>query len=151
MMFRKILSGLCALFCASALFGAPTGATTPAGWLDSFDEALALAKKTDRPVLMLITGSDWCPACIALKTKVLPTKEFKDLADAKLVLLFVDIPRKTRLNGELAAQNRMLAGRFKLRGVPTTVILAPDGREKGRIVGVPEDYVGELNKIIAKR
>ena len=98
---------------------------------------------------MLITGSDWCPACIALKTKVLPTKEFKDLADTKLVLLFVDLPRKTRLGTELAAQNRMLAGRFKLRGVPTTVILAPDGREKGRIVGFTENYVGEVNKILS--
>ena len=150
-MFRKILSGLCILFCASALFAAATGPTTPEGWLDNFDEALTLAKKTGRPVLMLITGSDWCPACIALKTKVLTTEEFKDLADTKFVLLFVDLPRKARLDGELAMQNRMLAGRFKLRGVPTTVILDPDGKEKGRIVGVPKDYVGELKRIVAKR
>lgn len=147
-MFKKILCGLCALCCAPAIFGAPTGATTPAGWLDNYGEALTLAKKVNRPVLMLITGSDWCPACIALKTGVLPTNEFKDLADARLVLLFVDLPQKTRLNAELTEQNRSLAGRFKLRGVPTTVILAPDGRELGRIVGVPDDYVGELKKII---
>ena len=32
-----------------------------AKWTDNFPQAVAGAKKEKKPILMLFTGSDWCP------------------------------------------------------------------------------------------
>ena len=84
-------------FLLGALLGVSfiAGATPPenAGWTTEAKTAFETAKEKKLPVLAFFTGSDWCPFCVKMAKETLPTKEFRDFAKDKLVLLYLDFPR----------------------------------------------------------
>ena len=88
-----------------------------------------------------------------LHKESLSTKEFKDYAAKDAVFLYLDFPRRTQLPAALKKQNDELAGRYKVSGFPTTVVMNADGRELGRIGGfLPvADYLKELKAAAAKK
>ena len=141
---KKFLLGLFG-FCCSAAFAA--GSTTPKGWLDDFNSAQKMSRELNRPLLLLVTGSDWCPYCVKLKKSALDKDDFKAYAKDNLILGYADFPRRAQLPPELVAQNRELAEKFGVSGFPTTIIFAPDGRELGRIIGATPDYLERVKKI----
>jgi len=146
---KKWLLGILVVFCCAALFGA-SGSTTPAGWLDDGKAAFETAKEKQLPVLLLLTGSDWCPYCVKLKKNALDKSEFKNFAKDNLILLYADFPDQTKLPEELSKQNNELAKKFGVRGFPTTIILSPDGKELGRIVGYAPDYLEQVKALAPK-
>ena len=42
-----------------------------AQWQTNYDEALALAKNENKPIVLVFSGSDWCGPCIRLKKTIL--------------------------------------------------------------------------------
>lgn len=134
------------------LCGLIAGATTPEGWLDNFDEAEKLAKEKELPIVMLFTGSDWCPYCIKLKKEAIDTAKFKKEAPEKFVLLYLDFPRREKLPKNIQRQNEKLSDKYKVRGFPTTVVVNAKGKELGRLVGSrsAEEYLAELESFAAK-
>ena len=166
---KKLLLALLGISCGAALFAAPhpprpprppvpppppppappviapsTGITTPRGWFDNFEAARAEARRTHRPMLVLFTGSDWCPHCVRLRKHVLDTRGFGHYARERLIIVYLDFPRNVKLQRGLRHQNEALAKHYGVRGFPTTVILSPHGRELGRIVGAPRDYLEQV-------
>ena len=145
-MIRKTLLFAAVFCCAAALFG--RGATTPHGWEDNFKRAQANARRANRPILLLLTGSDWCGYCMKLKREALDMPDFKRFANARLVLVYADSPSRISLPPPLVEQNRRLMAQYNSGGgVPCTVILTPDGRELGRISGCPRDPRDYLRQI----
>lgn len=127
-MKKIILSALSALaFCAAA-FAAEA-------WTSDYAAAVASAKKADKPVLVLFTGSDWCPPCMYMERNVFPSKEFAAFAEKNLVLVKVEFLRNSPQPDAVRAANSALAEKFGIEGFPTTVILSPDGKEIARRVG----------------
>ena len=147
---KKLWLGFLGLCCAATLI-AGSGSTTPDGWYDDFTVAQNKAKELKRPILLLLTGSDWCPFCQKLKKEALDTKEFKAYAQRNLILVYADVPRYAELPRELVKQNRKLAQKFGVRGYPTTIILSPDGSEIGRIGGFARAYLDRVRKIVGKK
>ena len=144
---KKLWLALLGICCGATLFGA-VGSTTPDGWYDDFDTARKEAVKTGRPILLLLTGSDWCPYCVKLKKNALDKRDFKSFAGKRLVLVFADFPGRTKLPDGLRLQNEELSKKYGVRGFPTTIILSPDGKELGRIVGYAPDYLKRIRKLI---
>jgi thioredoxin-related protein len=90
-------------------------------WYLNYDEAKAVAKKENKPIVILFTGSDWCPPCKALKKEVLPNPLFRKEA-GKVILVLADFPRRKQLSPEQTRHNRTLASLFLGRsGLPTMV------------------------------
>ncbi|MGE5355569.1 MAG: thioredoxin family protein [Deltaproteobacteria bacterium] len=110
-----------------------------ADWTLDFNKSMSDAKKSKKPVLLLFTGSDWCPPCKMLERNILGTAEFENYAKENLILVKADFPRRpeNQLSKEQKAQNDNLNMKFGIRGFPTVVILAPDGTELNRVVGYP--------------
>ena len=120
------------------------GMTTPHGWIDNFEAARHEARRLHRPMLVLFTGSDWCPHCIRLRRHFLDTREFRHYARERLVLVYLDFPRNAHLPRGLRHQNEGLSKRYGVSGFPTTIILSSHGHELGRIVGCPPDYLRQV-------
>ena len=132
---------------------APAAGEEKSEYLTDFKEAQKLAREKKLPIVALFTGSDWCRWCVKLHKESLSTKEFKDYAAKDAVFLYLDFPRRTQLPAALKKQNDELAGRYKVSGFPTTVVMNADGRELGRIGGfLPvADYLKELKAAAAKK
>lgn len=134
MMKKLFLAFLGLICCASVLYAA---STTPKGWYDDYTKASGESAKLKRPMLILFTGSDWCPFCVKLKKEVLDKKEFKKYAEKNLILLYIDLPRYAEMPAEMVKKNRQLCSMFEVRGFPTSVVVSPDGKVLGRIGGFP--------------
>ncbi len=154
---KKILFAFAALLLSVSLCRAAenlaaipsSGSTTPKGWYDDYDTALKAAQTAQKKLFVLFTGSDWCGWCKKLKADVLDGKEFKDYASGKLILLYVDSPSpKVQMSEELRNSNRKLAEKFGARGFPTSVLLDAQGKEIGKIVGAPGDFLDRLKKAV---
>jgi thiol:disulfide interchange protein len=118
---------------------APPSAQSAASfkWQTSFDAALALAKKTGKPV-MADFYADWCGPCKALDAYTWPdpsvTQEAQNFIPVK-----IDID---------APSNLPTVQRYGIRPIPCIIWIAPDGTEKGRNEGAvgPQDMLALMQQ-----
>ena len=129
--FAVVLVVVLAGFAAGA--GSPQPSAEDDPWRMSYEEAQKQAKESNKPVMACFLGSDWCPFCVHLLKEVLNTSDFKKWAEQNVVLLIVDSPKNTPQDLEVKKQNKELKERFKVKGVPVTVLISPDGKVIGRI------------------
>lgn len=116
-----------------------------ATWMTDFHGALAEARDSGRPVLINLTGSDWCPPCRMLKERVFDSEEFNAYASRNLVLLEVDFPRRKELSPAQQEHNQAVAQLYRAEAFPTIIIAGADAAEKKRMVGAeilsPSEFI----------
>ena len=107
-------------------------------WVATYKEALKKSKKENKPVLMYFTGSDWCGPCKILDKDLFHTEKFKALADKDLVLLEVDIPRRTDIiSADKMNENLYLQSKYKVRAFPTLMMV----NHRGKKIAEKKGYV----------
>ncbi|MFZ1514974.1 MAG: thioredoxin family protein [Saprospiraceae bacterium] len=89
------------------------------GWLVNLDEAYALSKKTNKPIMANFTGSDWCGWCKRLSAAVFVKDDFKAWAKKNVILLELDFPRGKAIPDAIRTQNANLQQAFQVSGYPT--------------------------------
>ena len=124
------------LFLLTAVLGAAfTLSATPPdrNWFTDFGKAQAEARKKNLPMFLLFTGSDWCPWCVKLHKDTLATSKFKSFVKDKVVLVYLDYPRRLKLPEKTVAQNQKLRKEYGIKGYPTIIVTNPEGQEIGKL------------------
>ena len=62
-----------------------TKETNTLTWQTNYDDAVKLAKKKKKPLLVFFTGSDWCGPCKMLHADLFENEEFITLANKELI------------------------------------------------------------------
>jgi thiol-disulfide isomerase/thioredoxin len=124
------------------------------GWIADLGAAQVQAKATNRPILAVFSGSDWCKPCIMYEQEVFAKPEFAAYAQDRLVLAHFDFPRLKK-NQPSAAQlklNEAAAAQLNREGdFPLAVVIAPDGKvlaKTGYIAGGPAAFEAYLKKVV---
>ena len=117
-MSRLLLLAL--TFAMSISFGAPC--SFAAEWTEDINAAIEQAAKEDKDLMILYTGSDWCPPCKLLEEEVLSQKEFLFESDPHYVLIKIDFPQQIKQDPEIVERNAEWANRFGIKGYPTIVL-----------------------------
>jgi thioredoxin-related protein len=122
-------------------------------WLTDIKQAKKIAKKEHKPIVMLFTGSDWCPPCRAMHRDLFINEEFVKLSK-KVVLVYVDFPRRTPMSAEQRQKNNELKMKYRSRGgVPAMVAITSDGKIIKEITGYrfgfPERHIKYIKAVIA--
>ncbi|MEO0528178.1 MAG: thioredoxin family protein [Bacteroidota bacterium] len=134
------------LFFSYALFGQH--------WNESYTDALQFAKKENKPIILVFSGSDWCPPCKKLEKKIWQSEEFKTYAAKNYVLYNADFPRKkqNKLSEEKMTANKQLAEIYNPKGHFPLVVVMDQGE---KILGktsykkaTPNEYIAHLNSYI---
>ena len=128
------------------LVGAVLARPPDRNWTMDFSAAEKKAAAEKKPMFVLFTGSDWCTFCMQLDKKVLGKSAFRNYAKEKLILVYVDFPRR-KLAAEQTAANRALAGKFKVSGYPTAILLDSAGKEVARFRGFGGDGAAYLRDL----
>lgn len=105
------------------------GATTclHAAWTHDYEAAKKQAGETNRPILALFTGSDWCPPCKEFEKTVANSERFLRYTTGKVVLLKLDFPHHMLQAPALIAQNTALAERIGGEEFPRFYLLDEKG------------------------
>ena len=123
-------------------------------WKNNIEEAKTEAKASNKNILLVFSGSDWCAPCIKLDRTIFQTEVFKAEAAQKWVLVKADFPKKkgNLLSAELTESNKKLAEKYNKEGnFPLVVLLDATGKVLG-ITGYknvsPTEYVQLLNAMV---
>jgi protein disulfide-isomerase len=138
------------LLLASALALGMAVSACAADWMTDYNKALAMSKKTGKPILADFTGSDWCGWCIKLKQEVFSKPEFNAWAKKNVILLELDYPRKSQ-PAALKAQNAKLAEKYQIQGYPTILFLGSKGQVLGKYGydrGGPSVWTSNASKML---
>lgn len=136
---------LCAFFACAGL------SAKSVNWMTNYDDALRLSQESNKPILLLFTGSDWCTWCIKLEEEVLNTSDFADVLSDKLIFVKLDFPRRIQLSADSTARNRKLQKQFNVSGFPSIVLVDSSQRKLGSMgyqAGGGRQYALQLLKMI---
>ena len=127
--------------------------STPKGFTDDLDAALARAKDGGKYVYAGFSGSDWCGWCIKLEEEVFSDDAFAAAVKDDYELVFIDSPRdKTRLSDHARAHNPELVKKYKIRGFPSMVVLdGKDGSEVREKLGALAKRLGSWVESIERQ
>ncbi|MFT6873750.1 MAG: thioredoxin-related protein [Roseivirga sp.] len=130
-------------------------ATEQADWTFDFEVAKITAKESDKVILIVFSGSDWCKPCIQLHKTLFESETFLDYAKENLVLVKVDFPyrKKNSLSNEQTVHNEKLAEMYNPDGeFPLAVFTDANGKLLGTFgfdkTKSPSDYIFQFNQFL---
>lgn len=122
-------------------------------WETNLEEAVKIAEKEKKAVLVNFTGSDWCIWCKRLSGEVFNQKEFENYAKENLVLVMLDFPRGIPQSEAVKKYNQDLAWKYGVRGFPTIVVLDSKGNliaKTGYQAGGAANFVKHIEGLLKK-
>lgn len=123
------------------------------GWTEDAAAAVKKAEAESKDLLLLFTGSDWCPPCKRLEEEVFGKAEFAD-ASKHFVLLKFDFPQGRELPPEVVKQNEEWQAKFGVSGFPTVILIDREQLPFGVLgfeEGGPENYLKRLESFRQRR
>ncbi|MGI9518267.1 MAG: thioredoxin family protein, partial [Pirellulaceae bacterium] len=119
-------------------------------WSTDAEAAAEQAAEEKRDMLLLFTGTDWCPPCMELEKKILSQGGFLDKVAENFVLVKFDFPQNTPQEAALMQQNQEWSDRFGISAFPTVVLVDSQQRpyaftgfrEEG-----PDAYITHLEEL----
>ena len=79
--------------------------------------------KPQSSMLLIFTGSDWCPNCRRLENNILKDSVFIIYARERLSIEFADFPQHKKLEKSERERNIALAEKYKFKGIYPTILL----------------------------
>ncbi len=110
-------------------------------WLASTRSAVETVNQQQRPLLLYFTGKD-CAWCRKLERTTWSDSKVSGTVNRNFVALKVD-----------GAKDTQLMEKLNVEGLPTIVIVGPDGKELDRIVGyvTPDEMQKTLRKSVPRQ
>jgi thioredoxin-related protein len=117
-----------------------------------FPTSIALAKRSNRPLLLAFLGTDWSISSLRLDREVFDQAAFADNSKYNFVLCKIHFYQTQERDPNVLRQNRDLAIKYHIEQFPMVVVLSPDGTELGRVGYIPggvAKFADRVNKLIS--
>lgn len=145
---KRISQAIAILLASSALSFAGDG------WQTDWAAAKARSVAENKPILINLTGSDWCASCVKIKKEVFSQEAFKNYAAENLILMEADFPKKTEQSAALKKQNAELEKQYATEGFPSVFLLDAEGKklsaDLGGVEGGADVFVTQLKGLVTK-
>lgn len=94
-------------------------------WLTSYQEAVSRSQATSKPIVILFTGTSWCPACMKLEREVLNNPAFTQAVGQRFIFLKAEFPRSSTTNSPYQS----LLERYHVQAFPTFIVVNSNGQQ----------------------
>lgn len=117
-------------------------------WCETYSDSIRRAQNQSKPLLILFTGTSWCPACMKLEREVLRKPEFARAVANNFVFYKAEFndPSPEALEN---SPDKVLIDRYKVEAFPTIVVVDASGNQLFTVnykAGGPQVYTNELNQ-----
>ena len=116
-------------------------------WFTNIEEAKAAAVAGNKRILVLFTGTDWCPPCQTFQAEVAYDADFHRIFSTSFVFLKVDWLRNRSQPEAEAERVTALRRHYGIAIFPTLMVLGADGTQlmrvdtrKGRVADGTADF-----------
>lgn len=118
------------------------------------EDAFRIAQESNKPVLLVFAGSDWCAPCIRFDKEILDKTEFQDFARQNMVILKADFPQRKSLSKDLQEQNAQLAEKYNPKGLfPFLILIRPARSVISAVIydnQSPQEFINEIKSHLAE-
>lgn len=115
-------------------------------WQNDFNTASGLSKSTSKPIVILFTGTSWCPACMRLERDVLTKPEFANAVGDKFIFMKAEFPSYS--SGSMSSSPyKGLLDQYKVEAFPTIIVVDANGQVLYTVsyqAGGPDVYANAL-------
>ncbi len=114
-------------------------------WLSNYSDAIREAQASSKPILILFTGTNWCPACQKLERDALSKPEFAQAIGNRFVFLKINIQRPE--DAVLDSPYKTLIDRYGIEAYPSMIVVDANGQKLFSVnyrSGGPDIYAREL-------
>ncbi|MEE9431473.1 MAG: thioredoxin family protein [Melioribacteraceae bacterium] len=128
--------------------------TSEVVWHTNLEQAIVIAEKENKQILLQFSGSDWCHWCKRLNEEVLETKEFENYAQDNMVLVNLDYPKSIPQTDKVKEYNQKMLQKYGVRGFPTVLLLDKTGKvvkQTGFVAGGPSKYIKHIKDAYASK
>lgn len=151
----KMLLGSAFMLSSALLMAQPSASSLPSlnsaaagkiNWLQTYSDAVAQSQSASKPIVILFTGTGWCPACMKLEREVISSPEFAQAVGDKFVFLKADFPNYSE-SAVSASPFKPLMDRYHVEAFPTLVVINANGQLLYTVNyrdGGPRAYAQEL-------
>ena len=123
-------------------------------WKTNLEDAFQEAEATEKAVLLVFSGSDWCAPCIKMEQHVWSSEQFKSYAKDHSIMVKADFPKrkKNRLSETQTARNNKLAAQYNRNGIfPLVVVFNSRGKVVGKFTYKKMEvssYISKINEML---
>ena len=152
LLMKSMLRGFC-LCCLAAAVSIQPVLSCDVSDDTNFPRSAALAKGTNRPLLLAFMGTDWSISSLKLDREVFDQADFADNSNYNFLLCKLHFYQTQERSPETIRQNAELATKYRVEEFPTVIVLSPDGREIGRLGYIPggvKAFATAVNAIVAR-
>lgn len=123
-------------------------------WELDFNNALKTSQDSNKTIVLVFSGSDWCAPCMKLEKEIWESDTFQNYAKDHFVMVRADFPKRkaNKLSKEQEEKNAQLAEKYNQNGYfPAVVIIDKNEKVLGNTEYKklsPEKYIEHINSFI---
>lgn len=96
--------------------------------ITNWNEAKELAKKENKQILIILTGSEWCAPCKKMDKRVIDNSEFQKYAKKNLVIFLIDLPGGVLdINSKVFQDYEKFKEKYKSNALPSLILTDKNG------------------------
>jgi thioredoxin-related protein len=112
----------------SLIFIIQIGFAQDAEMITDWNKAKEVAKKENKRILIILTGSEWCAPCKKMDKNVIEKSEFQKYAKQNLVLFLIDLPGGGLIiNSKVYQEYENFKNAYQTTALPSLILTDYDG------------------------
>ena len=134
------------------LFSLSSTVLSAQNWQTDWEKTKLESKQTNKKIVLVFSGSDWCIPCIKLEKEIWITSEFISYASENYLLFRADFPKrkKNKLPDQIQERNDLLASKYNPKGYFPLVVILNSNHEVIGNLGYDnlsvKSYIGKIER-----
>ena len=134
------------------LFSLSSTILSAQNWQTDWEKTKLESKQTNKKIVLVFSGSDWCIPCIKLEKEIWITPEFISYASENYLLFRADFPKrkKNKLPDQIQERNDLLASKYNPKGYFPLVVILNSNHEVIGNLGYDnlsvKSYIGKIER-----
>lgn len=112
-----------------------------------YETAKAEAKKENKDILIVLTGSEWCKPCVKMKKNVFENQEFISYANEHFVIFEVNLGRHWDMDSKLYKDYAFFKEKYQSNALPTLIVLDSNEIRKAVISEKLTSFESTMDKL----
>ncbi|SFI04993.1 thioredoxin family protein [Halpernia frigidisoli] len=100
---------------------------------DDWEIAKKESQISNKKILIILTGSEWCKPCVKMEKNVIENTEFISYANLNLIILEINLKRHMDYDTKLVKDYVYFRDKYQANSLPSLILVNSEGKEISKI------------------